>query len=88
MIDASKGFPQGTANKKTGLRAQDIHKIVSVFNEQTELPRYSRMVPISKIADAANDYNLNIPRYINASEPEYLHDLGAHLNGGYPRQRY
>ena len=47
-------------------------------------PRYSRMVPISEIADPANDYNLNIPRYIDVSEPEDLHDLGAHLNGGIP----
>ena len=82
MIDASKGFLKD--GNKNRLRAQDIHKIVSVFNEQTELPRYSRMVPISEIADPANDYNLNIPRYIDASEPEDLHDLGAHLNGGIP----
>ena len=82
MIDASNGFLKD--GNKNRLRAQDIHKIVSVFNEQTELPRYSRMVPISEIADLANDYNLNIPRYIDASEPEDLHDLGAHLNGGIP----
>ena len=82
MIDASKGFLKD--GNKNRLRAQDIHKIVSVFNEQTELPRYSRMVPISEIADAANDCNLNIPRYIDSSEPEDLHDLGAHLNGGIP----
>ena len=82
MIDASKGFLKD--GNKNRLRAQDIHKIVSVFNEQTELSRYSRMVPISEIADPANDYNLNIPRYIDASEPEDLHDLGAHLNGGIP----
>ena len=82
MIDASKGFLKD--GNKNRLRAQDIHKIVSVFNEQTELSRYSRMVPISEIADPANDYNLNIPRYIDVSEPEDLHDLGAHLNGGIP----
>ena len=82
MIDASKGFLKD--GNKNRLRAQDIHKIVSVFNEQKELPRYSRMVPISEIADPANDYNLNIPRYIDTSEPEDLHDLDAHLNGGIP----
>ena len=82
MIDASKGFLKD--GNKNRLRAQDIHKIVSVFNVQTEVPRYSRMVPISEIADPANDYNLNIPRYIDTSEPEDLHDLGAHLNGGIP----
>ena len=82
MIDASKGFLKD--GNKNRLCAQDIHKIVSVFNEQKELPRYSRMVPISEIADPANDYNLNIPRYIDTSEPEDLHDLDAHLNGGIP----
>ncbi|MCY4570702.1 MAG: class I SAM-dependent DNA methyltransferase [Candidatus Poribacteria bacterium] len=82
MIDASRGFLKD--GNKNRLRAQDIHKIVSVFNEQTELPRYSRMVPFSEIANPANDCNLNIPRYIDASEPEDLHDLGAHLKGGIP----
>ena len=82
MIDASKGFLKDS--NKNRLRAQDIHKIVSVFNEQTELPRYSRMVPISEIDNSSNDCNLNIPRYIDTSEPEDLHDLGAHLNGGIP----
>ena len=82
MIDASRGFLKD--GNKNRLRAQDIHKIVSVFNVQTEINGYSRMVPVSKIADPANDYNLNIPRYIDASEPEDLHDLGAHLNGGIP----
>ena len=82
MVDASQGFIKD--GNKNRLRAQDIHKIVAVFNEQTELPRYSRMVPVSEIADPANAYNLNIPRYIDTSEPEDLHDLGAHLNGGIP----
>ena len=82
MIDASSGFLKD--GNKNRLRAQDIHKIVAVFNEQTELPRYSRMVPISEIAEPPNAYNLNIPRYIDTSEPEDLHDLGAHLNGGIP----
>jgi type I restriction enzyme M protein len=82
MIDASKGFLKD--GNKNRLRAQDIHKIVSVFNAQTEIDRYSRMVPTSEIADPANDYNLNIPRYIDASEPEDLHDLDAHFNGGIP----
>ena len=42
------------------------------------------MVPTSDIADLANAYNFNIPRYIDNSEPEDLHDLDAHLNGGIP----
>ena len=57
---------------------------MDVFNNQIELPRYSRMVPTVEITAPANDYNLNIPRYIDSSEPEDLHDLDAHLNGGIP----
>lgn len=82
MIDASKGFIKD--GNKNRLRAQDIHQIVDVFTKQIEVPRYSRMVPVSEIASLANDYNLNIPRYIDSSEPEDLHDLDAHLNGGIP----
>ncbi|WP_234911505.1 N-6 DNA methylase, partial [Vibrio anguillarum] len=82
MVDASKGFMKD--GNKNRLRSQDIHKIVDAFTKQLELPRYSRMVPISEIA--ANDYNLNIPRYIDSSEPEDLHDLSAHLQGGIPNR--
>ncbi len=82
MIDASKGFLKD--GNKNRLRAQDIHKIVDAFNKQIELRRYSRMVPVAEIADPTNDFNLNIPRYIDSSEPEDLHDLDAHLNGGIP----
>ncbi|MGB3533685.1 MAG: type I restriction-modification system subunit M [Microcoleaceae cyanobacterium] len=80
MIDASKGFVKD--GNKNRLRSQDIHKIVDVFNHQLELPRYSRNVSFDEIA--ANDYNLNIPRYIDSSETEDIHDLNAHLNGGIP----
>ena len=82
MIDASKGFLKDGA--KNRLREQDIHRIVDVFNRQSEWPGYARMVPVAEIATPANDYNLNIPRYIDSSDPEDLHDLDAHLNGGIP----
>lgn len=82
MVDASKGFAKD--GNKNRLRSQDIHKIVDVFTKQLQLPRYSRMVPLSEIA--ANDYNLNIPRYIDSSDPEDLHDLSAHLQGGIPNR--
>ena len=82
MIDASKGFIKD--GNKNRLRSQDIHKIVDVFNNQIGLPRYSRMVPVAEVASPANDYNLNIPRYIDSSEPEDLHDLDGHLRGGIP----
>lgn len=80
MIDASKGFIKD--GNKNRLRSQDIHKTVDVFNKGLELERYSRLVEIDEIA--ANDYNLNIPRYIDSSEPEDLHDLSAHLQGDIP----
>ncbi len=82
MIDASKGFIKD--GNKNRLRSQDIHKIVDVFNKGLALERYSRLVEIDEIA--ANDYNLNIPRYIDSSEPEDLHDLSAHLQGGIPNR--
>lgn len=81
-LDGSRGFIKDS--NKNRLREQDIHRIIDVFNNQTTVPRYARMVPHGEIADPANDYNLNIPRYIDASEPEDLHDLTAHLNGSIP----
>lgn len=80
MIDASKGFVKD--GNKNRLRHQDIHKIVDVFNKQLELPKYSRLVSVAEIE--ANDYNLNIPRYIDSSETEDLQDIAAHLKGGIP----
>ncbi|SJN53570.1 Type I restriction enzyme EcoKI M protein [Vibrio ruber DSM 16370] len=82
MIDASKGFMKD--GNKNRLRSQDIYKVVEVFNNGLEIDRYSRLVPMSEIAE--NDYNLNIPRYIDSSEPEDLHDLTAHLQGGIPNR--
>lgn len=84
MIDASKGFRKD--GNKNRLREQDIHKIVDTFNNQLEIPKYSRKVPISEIADPKNDYNLNIPRYIDSQEPEDIQDIEAHLLGGIPKQ--
>lgn len=82
MIDASRDFVKD--GNKNRLRERDIRKIVDVFNGQLEIPRYSRMVPLKEIE--ANDYNLNIPRYIDSSDPEDLHDLDAHLHGGIPQR--
>lgn len=82
MIDASKGFVKD--GPKNRLRGQDIHKIVDVFNNQIELARYSRLVTLSEIENSTNDFNLNIPRYIDSSEPSDIQDLHAHLHGGIP----
>jgi type I restriction enzyme M protein len=82
MIDASKGFKKD--GPKNRLRAQDIHRIVDVFTKQVDIPRYARMVPIDEIADPKNDFNLNLPRYIDSTEPEDIQDIDGHLRGGIP----
>jgi len=85
MIDASKGFRKD--GPKNRLREQDIHRIVDTFRRQDESdPRYARMVPVAEIADAKNAYNLNLPRYIDSTEPEDLQDIDAHLRGGIPER--
>lgn len=80
MVDASKGFMKD--GPKNRLRAQDIHKIVDVFNKQLELSKYSRIVPIAEIE--TKEYNLNLPRYIDSQEEEDIQDIAAHLQGGIP----
>lgn len=82
MIDASKGFRKD--GNKNRLRAQDIHRVVDTFTRQVEVPRYSRMVSLSEISDPKNDFNLNLPRYIDTTEPEDLQDIDSHLRGGIP----
>ncbi|MDO9013057.1 MAG: class I SAM-dependent DNA methyltransferase [Gallionella sp.] len=85
MIDASKGFKKD--GPKNRLREQDLHKIVDNYTRQDESdPRYARMVPVAEIADAKNDYNLNLPRYIDSTDPEDLQDIDGHLRGGIPER--
>jgi len=84
MLDASKGFIKD--GNKNRLREQDIHRIVDTFTKQAETPRYARMVPLSEIDDPKNDFNLNLPRYIDSSEPEDLQDIDGHLRGGIPER--
>ncbi len=83
MIDASKGFVKD--GNKNRLREQDIRKITDVFTAQLEIPKYSRMVSMTEIADPKNDYNLNIPRYIDTQEAEDIQNIEAHLKGGIPQ---
>jgi type I restriction enzyme M protein len=84
MIDASKGFLKD--GNKNRLREQDIHRIVDIFTRQADTPRYARLVPCDEIADAKNDFNLNLPRYIDSSTPEDLQDIDGHLRGGIPER--
>ena len=80
MIDASGGcMKDGPKNR---LRSMDIHKIVDVFNKRLDVPRYSRMVPFSEVEQ--NEFNLNLPRYIDSQTSEDLQDISGHLQGGIP----
>jgi type I restriction enzyme M protein len=83
MIDASKGFIKD--GNKNRLREQDIHRIVDTFTRQA---RRRRATPAwcrwPRSPTPKNDYNLNLPRYIDSSEPEDLQDIEAHLRGGIP----
>ena len=68
---------------KNRLREQDIHKIVDVFTRQDGSdPGYARMVGFDEIEK--NDFNLNLPRYIDSSQAEDLQDIEGHLQGGIP----
>jgi type I restriction enzyme M protein len=80
MIDASGGYIKD--GPKNRLRSQDIHKIVDVFNRRLEVAKYSRMVPVEEIEK--NEFNLNLPRYIDSQQPEDLQDIEGHLKGGIP----
>ena len=82
MVDASKGFQKD--GPKNRLREQDIHRIVDLFSREVETPGFARMVPVAEISDPKNDYNLNLPRYIDSTEAEDLQDIEGHLKGGIP----
>ncbi len=82
MIAAQEGFAKD--GNKNRLRARDIHKIVDVFNNQIEIPKYSRLVEYEEIEK--NDFNLNISLYIDSTEEEDIQDIEAHLLGGIPQR--
>jgi len=80
MIDASGGFMKD--GPKNRLRDMDIHKIVDVFNKRLKVSKCARMVPFAEIEQ--NEFNLNLPRYIDSQTPEDLQDIEGHLQGGIP----
>ncbi|WP_394808135.1 type I restriction-modification system subunit M [Nitrosomonas sp.] len=80
MVDASQGFMKD--GPKNRLRDQDIHKIVDVFTKAMDEPKYARMVPFAEIEK--NDFNLNLPRYIDSQQAEDMQDIAGHLQGGIP----
>lgn len=81
MIDAKDGFMKD--GNKNRLREQDIRRIVDTWNAVEDIPHYARFVEWDEIE--ANDYNLNIPRYITPCDNEVRQNIEAHLNGGIPR---
>jgi type I restriction enzyme M protein len=80
MIDASAGYMKD--GNKNRLRDMDIHRIVDVFTKQLEVPKFSRLVPVAEIE--RNEFNLNIPRYIDSQQAEDVQDIRGHLQGGIP----
>ena len=82
MIDASRGYVKD--GNKNRLRERDIYRIITTFNEQiTTDPKYARFVPNDEI-EKKNEYNLNITRYIDSTDPEDIQDIYAHIHGGIP----
>lgn len=81
IVDASKGFVK--VGKNNQLRASDIKKIVDVVNNRETIEGYSRLV--SKEELRQQDYNLNIPRYVDSSEPKESWDIYASMYGGIPK---
>lgn len=81
IVDASKGFAKEGKNNK--LRASDIKKIADTVIGRLSVPCFSRLVPKAELQ--ANDYNLNIPRYVDSSEPAESWDLYAAMFGGIPQ---
>lgn len=80
IIDASKGFTKEGKNNK--LRACDIRKIVDTIKSRKDVEKYSKVVSLEDIR--ANDYNLNIPRYVDSSEAAESYDIYASMFGGIP----
>lgn len=81
IIDASKGFEKDGKNNK--LRACDIKRIVDAYKERPEkIEKFARRVSRAEIIQ--NDYNLNIPRYVDSSEKAESWDIYASMFGGIP----
>ena len=78
FIDAKEGFMKDGA--KNRLREQDIRRIVDTWRGQKEIPHYSRLATWDEIK--RNDFNLNIPRYVEARDAGVKHNLDGHLRGG------
>lgn len=81
IVDASKGFEKIGKNNK--LRASDIKKITDTVINRSAIDKYSRKVSIQELRE--NDYNLNIPRYVDSSKADESFDIYATMFGGIPK---
>ncbi|PBC87391.1 type I restriction enzyme M protein [Caldicellulosiruptor bescii] len=82
FINADREYGEG--RNQNFLRPEDIEKIVTVFDEKKEIPKYSRLVDIKEIEE--NDFNLNIRRYVDNSPDPEIEDVRAQLFGGVPKK--
>jgi type I restriction enzyme M protein len=82
LMDASAGYIKD--GPKNRLREMDLHRIVDVFRKGVDVPKFARMVSYDEIAK--NDFNLNLPRYIDSQPPEDRQDIEGHLKGGIPER--
>ena len=82
IIDASKGFEKVGKNNK--LRASDIKRVTDAVIKRLSVPKFSRVVSRDEIR--SNDYNLNIPRYVDSSEKPESWDIYASMFGGIPKK--
>lgn len=81
VIDASKDFIK--VGKQNVLQEKDIAKIVDTYSNRLEIAGYSHLATREEIIE--NEYNMNIPRYVESKDPDIPHDVEAHLMGGIPQ---
>lgn len=81
MIDAKAGYAKD--GPKNRLREQDVRKITDIWEAQKPIAHYARFVEKEEIV--RNEYNLNLPRYIESEDTEIVQDIEAHLKGGLPK---
>ncbi|MBF2558595.1 type I restriction-modification system subunit M [Listeria seeligeri] len=81
VIDASRNFIK--VGKQNVLQEKDIARIVDTYVERAEKTGYSHLASREEIIE--NEYNMNIPRYVEAIDEEIPHDVDAHLYGGIPQ---
>ena len=82
VIDASRSFIK--VGKQNVLEEKDIAKIVDTYSNRMEIPGYSHLATREEVI--GNDYNMNIPRYVESIDSEIPHDVDAHLFGGIPQK--